>query len=80
MLNAAENRRSIVLMLAAMSLFVINDVFVKLTCEIHAAGQTFALIACCAVVTGFSGGQLCTMHRLRMRPASGPKLMRKSAA
>ncbi len=54
MASAAENRRGIVFMLAAMSLFVINDVFMKLAREAYPAGQAIALRACFAVVIGFA--------------------------
>lgn len=54
MASAAENRRGIIFMLAAMSLFVINDVFMKLAREAYPAGQSIALRACFAVVIGFA--------------------------
>ena len=54
MASAAENRRGIIFMLAAMSLFVINDVFMKLAREAYPAGQAIALRACFAVVIGFA--------------------------
>jgi drug/metabolite transporter (DMT)-like permease len=52
--SAAENRRGIIFMLAAMSLFVINDVFMKLAREAYPAGQSIALRAGIAVVIGFA--------------------------
>ena len=54
MASAAENRRGIIFMLAAMSLFVINDVFMKLAREAYPAGQSIALRAGIAVVIGFA--------------------------
>lgn len=54
MASAAENRRGIVFMLAAMSLFVVNDVFMKLARETYPAGQAIALRAAFAVVVGFT--------------------------
>lgn len=53
MASAAENRRGIVFMLTAMSLFVVNDVFMKLARETYPAGQAIALRAVFAVVVGF---------------------------
>ena len=54
MASAAENRRGIIFMLAAMSLFVVNDVFMKLARETYPAGQAIALRACFAVGIGFA--------------------------
>lgn len=54
MASAAENRRGIVFMLAAMSLFVINDVFMKLARETYPAGQAIALRTAFAFVVGFA--------------------------
>lgn len=54
MASAVENRRGIIFMLAAMSLFVINDVFMKLAREAYPAGQSIALRAGIAVVIGFA--------------------------
>lgn len=54
MASAAENRRGIIFMLAAMSLFVINDVFMKRAREAYPAGQSIALRAGIAVVIGFA--------------------------
>lgn len=54
MASAAENRRGIIFMLVAMSLFVVNDVFMKLAREAYPAGQAIALRACFAVVIGFA--------------------------
>jgi len=41
-------------MLAAMSLFVVNDVFMKLARETYPAGQAIAMRAAFAVVVGFT--------------------------
>ena len=54
MASAAENRRGIVFMLAAMSLFVVNDTLMKLARETYPAGQALALRAVFAIVVGFS--------------------------
>ena len=54
MASAAENRRGIVFMLTAMSLFVVNDVFMKLARETYPAGQAIALRAVFAVFVGFA--------------------------
>jgi len=52
--SAAENRRGIVFMLVAMSLFVINDTFMKLARETYPAGQALALRAAFAIVVCFT--------------------------
>jgi drug/metabolite transporter (DMT)-like permease len=52
--SAAENRRGIIFMLVAMSLFVINDVFMKLSREVYPAGQAIALRTGFAIVVGFA--------------------------
>jgi len=52
--SAAGNRRGIVFMLGAMSLFVVNDVFMKLARETYPAGQAIALRAGFAVLVGFA--------------------------
>ncbi|WP_293795039.1 DMT family transporter [uncultured Bosea sp.] len=54
MASAAENRRGIVFMLVAMSLFVVNDVFMKLAREVYPAGQAITIRASFAVVVGFA--------------------------
>ncbi len=54
MASAAENRRGIVFMLAAISLFVVNDVLMKLARETYPAGQALALRAVFAIVVGFA--------------------------
>lgn len=54
MASAAENRRGIIFMLVAMSLFVINDVFMKLSREVYPAGQAIALRTGFAIVVGFA--------------------------
>jgi len=51
--SAAENRRGIIFMLVAMSLFVVNDTFMKLAREVYPAGQAIALRTCFAVLVGF---------------------------
>ena len=53
MASAAENRRGIIFMLVAMSLFVVNDTFMKLAREVYPAGQAIALRTCFAVLVGF---------------------------
>jgi drug/metabolite transporter (DMT)-like permease len=50
--SAAENRRGIVFMLAAMSLFVVNDTLMKLARETYPAGQAIALRAVFAILFG----------------------------
>jgi len=50
--SAAENRRGIIFMLAAMSLFVVNDTFMKLAREVYPAGQALSLRALFAVLIG----------------------------
>lgn len=52
MASAAENRRGIVFMLAAMSLFVVNDTLMKLARETYPAGQAIALRAVFAILFG----------------------------
>jgi drug/metabolite transporter (DMT)-like permease len=52
--SAAENRRGIIFMLVAMSLFVVNDVFMKLAREVYPAGQAITLRSSFAVVVGFA--------------------------
>ncbi|UZF92897.1 DMT family transporter [Bosea sp. NBC_00550] len=54
MASAAENRRGVVFMLAAMSLFVVNDTLMKLARETYPAGQAIALRTVFAVVVGFA--------------------------
>ncbi|MCU4182151.1 DMT family transporter [Bosea sp. BH3] len=54
MASAAENRRGIVFMLAAMSLFVVNDALMKLARETYPAGQALTLRATFAIVVGFA--------------------------
>lgn len=54
MASAAENRRGIVFMLAAMSLFVVNDALMKLAREIYPAGQALTLRAAFAIAVGFA--------------------------
>ncbi|MGX5732957.1 DMT family transporter [Bosea thiooxidans] len=54
MASAAENRRGIVFMLTAMSLFVINDTLMKLARETYPAGQAIALRAVFAILVGFA--------------------------
>lgn len=54
MASAAENRRGIIFMLVAMSLFVVNDVFMKLAREIYPTGQALTLRTGFAVVVGFA--------------------------
>jgi drug/metabolite transporter (DMT)-like permease len=51
--SAAENRRGIIFMLAAMSLFVVNDTLMKLARETYPAGQAIALRTAFAIVVGF---------------------------
>lgn len=53
MASAAENRRGIIFMLAAMSLFVVNDTLMKLARETYPAGQAIALRTAFAIVVGF---------------------------
>lgn len=50
MASAADNRRGILFMLAAMTLFVCNDTFMKLAREVYPAGQALSLRAAFAVV------------------------------
>lgn len=52
MASAAENRRGIIFMLAAMSLFVVNDTFMKLARETYPAGQALSLRAIFAILIG----------------------------
>ncbi|MGO4402865.1 DMT family transporter [Bosea sp. RAF48] len=52
MASAAENRRGIIFMLAAMSLFVVNDTLMKLARETYPAGQAIALRTAFAIVVG----------------------------
>lgn len=52
MASAAENRRGIVFMLAAMSLFVVNDTLMKLAREAYPAGQAISLRTVLAVFVG----------------------------
>ncbi len=54
MASAAENRRGIVFMLVAMSLFVVNDVFMKLARETYPAGQAITIRASFAVIVGLA--------------------------
>lgn len=54
MASAAENRRGIIFMLVAMSLFVVNDVFMKLSREVYPAGQAITIRASFAVIVGFA--------------------------
>ncbi|MGO4173680.1 DMT family transporter [Bosea sp. TAF32] len=53
MASAAENRRGIIFMLAAMSLFVLNDTLMKLARQTYPAGQAIALRTAFAIVVGF---------------------------
>lgn len=52
--SAAENRRGVVFMLTAMSLFVMNDALMKLAREVYPAGQAIALRTIFAVLTGIA--------------------------
>lgn len=52
MASAADNRRGILFMLAAMTLFVCNDTFMKLARELYPPGQALLLRAAFAVVIG----------------------------
>jgi drug/metabolite transporter (DMT)-like permease len=52
--SAAENRRGVVAMLTAMSLFVGNDALMKLAREVFPAGQAIALRAVFAVLAGLA--------------------------
>ncbi|MGN6097134.1 MAG: DMT family transporter [Bosea sp. (in: a-proteobacteria)] len=54
MASAADNRRGILFMLAAMTLFVCNDTLMKLAREIYPAGQALTLRAAFAVVIGLA--------------------------
>ena len=54
MASAAENRRGVVFMLAAMSLFVVNDTLMKLAREAYPAGQAIALRTVLAVFVGLA--------------------------
>lgn len=54
MASAAENRRGIIFMLVAMSLFVVNDVFMKLSREVYPAGQAITIRAAFAVIVGLA--------------------------
>jgi drug/metabolite transporter (DMT)-like permease len=51
--SAAENRRGIIAMVMAMSLFVCNDTLMKLAREVYPAGQAIALRTIFAVIAGF---------------------------
>ena len=76
MASAAENRRGIIFMLAAMSLFVINDVFMKLARETYPAGQAIALRTCFAVVVGFAL-VLLAREGDRLRLAFRPRVLQR---
>ncbi|WP_420100803.1 DMT family transporter [Bosea sp. (in: a-proteobacteria)] len=52
MASAADNRRGILFMLTAMTLFVCNDAFMKLAREVYPPGQALALRAVVAIVIG----------------------------
>jgi drug/metabolite transporter (DMT)-like permease len=52
--SAAENRRGIVFMVAAMSLFIGNDTLMKLAREVFPAGQAIALRTVFAVIAGLA--------------------------
>lgn len=52
MASAADNRRGILFMLTAMTLFVCNDAFMKLAREVYPPGQALALRAVFAIVIG----------------------------
>lgn len=52
MASAADNRRGILFMLTAMTLFVCNDAFMKLAREVYPPGQALALRAAFAIVIG----------------------------
>jgi drug/metabolite transporter (DMT)-like permease len=52
--SAADNRRGIIFMLAAMTLFVCNDTLMKLAREVYPAGQALTLRAVFAVVIGIA--------------------------
>ena len=58
MASAAENRRGILFMLLAMSLFVGNDVLMKLAREVYPAGQAIALRTVFATLVGFALGRV----------------------
>jgi EamA domain-containing membrane protein RarD len=68
--SAAENRRGIIFMLVAMSLFVVNDTFMKLAREVYPAGQAIALRTCFAVLVGFVlvfAARVCDRLRISLR-------------
>lgn len=54
MASAADNRRGILFMLAAMTLFVCNDTLMKLAREVYPPGQALSLRAAFAVVIGIA--------------------------
>lgn len=54
MASAADNRRGILFMLAAMTLFVCNDTLMKLAREVYPAGQALTLRAVFAVAIGIA--------------------------
>ncbi|AMJ59304.1 DMT family transporter [Bosea sp. PAMC 26642] len=54
MASAAENRRGIITMLTAMSLFTCNDALMKLAREVYPAGQAICLRTIFAVLAAFA--------------------------
>ncbi|MGO4285595.1 DMT family transporter [Bosea sp. TAB14] len=54
MASAADNRRGIAFMLAAVTLFVCNDTFMKLAREVYPPGQALALRAAFALLIGIA--------------------------